>query len=103
MTDLISTTEQDGFEIKFYALPEDTDPTGSVDDDGETARQIEAGTLQWFIARVTASKAGVELGSDYLGGCAYESAEDFLDCLYYPDMVDVAIAEAREKLAELAA
>ena len=101
--ELISTTEIDGFEINFYAMPEDTDPSGEFDDGGFTARQIAEGTIEWFVACVTASKAGVELGADYLGGCAYESAADFVEELYFEDMAAAAINEAREKLAELAA
>ena len=30
-----------------------------------------------FCAKVTAEKLGIELGCDYLGGCVYESQEDF--------------------------
>lgn len=101
--ELISTTEIDGFEIKFYAMPEDTHPNDCFDDDGETAAAIHAGEYEWFIACVTASKAGIELGSDYLGGCCYSCAADFMEELYFEDMATAAINEAREKLAELAA
>lgn len=79
------------------------DPNGQFDDDGFTARQIAEGNIEWFVACVTASKADVELGADYLGGCAYESAYDFLEELYFADMAAAAINEAREKLAELCA
>lgn len=102
MRELIHTEERDGFYIRFYAMPEDTDPSGEFDDGGFTARQIAEGNMEWFVACVTASKAGVELGADYLGGCAYESAADFLEELYYEDMAAAAINEAQEKLAELA-
>jgi len=101
MQGLISTTQQDGFEINFYALPETDNPEGMFDDDGFTARQIAEGNLEWFIAFVTASKAGIELGTDHLGCCCYETAEEFLDSLYYGDMVRNAIDAAHEKLTEL--
>lgn len=101
--ELISTTEIDGFEIKFYAMPEDMHPNDAFDDGGETAAAIHAGEYEWFMACVTASKAGVELGSDYLGACCYQSAADFVEELYFEDMAAAAINEAREKLAELAA
>lgn len=102
MRELIHTEERDGFYIRFYAMPEHTDPSGEFDDGGFTARQIAEGNMEWFTACVTASKAGVELGADYLGCCAYESAADFLEELYYEDMAAAAINEAQEKLAELA-
>lgn len=101
MRELISTTEQDGFEIRFYTLPETDNPAFHFDDDLFTARQIAEGNLEWFTACVTASKAGIELGTDYLGCCCYETAEEFLDSLYYGDMVRNAIDAAHEKLAEL--
>ena len=101
--DLISTTEIDGFEVKFYAMPEDMHPNDCFDDNGATAAAINAGEYEWFMACVTASKAGVELGADYLGACCYPSAADFIEELYFEDMAAAAINEAREKLAELAA
>lgn len=102
MWELINTEERDGFEIRFYAAPEHMHPNDCFDDDGETARDIDAGLYVWFAAKVTASKAGIELGADHLGACCYSSASDFLEELYYEDMAATAINEAREKLAELA-
>ena len=102
MRELISTTQQDGFEIRFYTMPEHMHPDDCFDDGGQTAREIEAGQYQWFIACVTASKAGIVLGKDYLGGCCYETAAEFLESLSYEDMIRNAIDAARGKLAELA-
>ena len=53
------------------------------------------------MARVTASKRGVPLGTSYLGGCCYANADEFIDCSYN-DMALDAIAEARAMLAKLA-
>ena len=100
---LIDTSESNGFEIKFHVGPEDMHPNDFFDDDGETAAAIDAGQYEWFIAKVTASKAGVKLGADYLGGCCYISAHEFMDCPNYDDMVNQAIAAAKAKLAELQA
>ena len=102
MRELISITEQDGFEIRFYTLPETDNPEGMFDDDGFTARQIAEGNLEWFTACVTASKAGIVLGKDYLGCCCYETAEEFLESLYYEDMIRNAIDAARGLLDILA-
>ena len=55
------------------------------------------------VVRVTASKAGIVLGSDYLDGCCYETIADFMALDgYYPDMINNAMAEARATLAKLA-
>lgn len=109
MKELIHTAQKDGFEIHVYAMPEDISPIGqfaSGDDaaDQEIIDKINDGTYTWFVAQVTASKEGVELGCDYLGGCCYLSYDDFIKSNdYYADMVDVAITEAKAKLAKLCA
>ena len=105
--ELINTETRDGFEVRMYAAPEETSFNegfwGDYDENGaETARAIEEGRLAWFMVKVAAYRLGIELGSDYLGGCAYESASDFLDDLYYEDMAAAAISEARQTLVGLA-
>ena len=39
-----------------------------------------------------------EIGSAYLGGCAYYHAEDFLNDAYFRDMIKESIGEARKYL-----
>src|SRR5258707_7780988 len=93
----IHTEQRNGFEIAFYALPEDTDPADSFDiqEGDDTLERIASGYYDWFCARVTASKAGIVLGDDYLGCCCYESASNFPeDSGCYEDMVQTAIANA---------
>ena len=97
----IHTEVRDGFDIAFYALPEDTNPADcfDIEPDDRTLELIENGTYDWFIAKVTASKAGVELGADYLGACCYDSAGDFVKSGdYYDSMVDEAICQARARI-----
>ena len=67
----------------------------SWDEDGDVARQINAGILGHFQFRVTVSLNGVMLGTDYLGGCIYENPEDFRGNGYFRGMVMAAIADAR--------
>ena len=106
---LIHSENVGGFEIKFYALPEDMNPRDCFDSGEEYREQdedwfdkIESGYYDWFIARVTASKNGVELASDYLGGCWYESAMEFVTANdYYSDMVQTVIQEAKETIKKL--
>lgn len=101
MWELIDTAQHDEFEVRFYAAPEQDSPDDYFDDDGETARLVADGLYQWFIARVAVFKAGVELGNAYLGACCYESPAQFLDSIYYRDMVAEAFAEARAQLVAL--
>ena len=101
MWELINTEKRDGFVIRFYATPEDVHPNDSFDDEGQTARDIDAGLYEWFTAKVTASMAGIDLGTDYLGCCCYPNVTDFMGELYYEDMVAAAIHQAREHLAAL--
>jgi hypothetical protein len=105
--ELMHTEMQDGFEIHLHFTPEDDAPEGyfaSGDDaaDAELCARIHSGVWLWFVARVTASKAGIALGTSYLGACCYASAAEFIDCSF-DDMALDAIAEARDTLAKLAA
>lgn len=106
---LVHTEEKDGFEIRLYVFPDDDDPTGHFatgDEaaDAELVRQIRDGELEWFVAKVTASKEGIELGADHLGGCCYESYEAFWKAGdYYLDMVSEAIEQAKAAIARLCA
>lgn len=101
----IKTDTVEGFDITFAVAPEDSAPDWdfeTVEERDELLRKIENGDLDWFVARVTASKNGIELASDYLGGCCYESVDEFIDDGYYFDMVQNVITEARETITELA-
>jgi len=105
--ELIDTQERDGFTLELHFAPEDDAPedhfaTGDDAADAELCARIRNGTLLWFVARVTASKAGIALGTSYLGACCYDSAGEFVNCSYN-DMALDAIAEARAALAALAA
>jgi len=107
---LIDTREVDGFTIETYAHHENESPRGQFmnedgSDDEETIAKIHNGEYAWFAAQVCASKAGITLGSDWIGCCCYESEAAFItpDDGYWPDMVNAAITEARAKLSELCA
>jgi hypothetical protein len=94
-----------GFHIKLEITSEDYAPDWDFENEEdrlETLQKIENGSLLWFVAKVSASRKGIELGSDYLGGCCYSSIQEFLQEGYYVDMIDSAIAEARKTLEELA-
>ena len=105
--ELIHEEQAEGFTIRFYAIPEDSHPRDSFDDTchdiDEICRKIDNGTYVWFVAKVTASKNGIELASDYLGGCLYESCKQFVtDNDYYADMKARVIEEAKQTIHILA-
>lgn len=96
----------DEFEIYFTPLVEYNTIEGSMDDElaKDTIERVESGELVWFCAKVTAWKAGVELGEEYLGSCCYESFKDFYTTYkedYYADMRDRAISQGKAKIKRL--
>ena len=103
----IHTETAAGFDIVFSVAPETDAP--DWDFDSEEDRQdlidrINDGRLAWFVARVQAFKNGILLGTDYLGGCCYDSPMQFVNASdYYGDMVENVVAEAREALEQLTA
>lgn len=104
MAQTIHIFTKDGFDIRFAVFPELMHPNDAFDDDGETARAIDAGEYEWFVAMVTASKNGVDLAEEYLGACCYETFEAFMEeGGYFDDMVDEAINLAKQKIEELTA
>lgn len=104
---LVETVQ--GFDIYFTPLVEyDTLESLYPDDTPaqikEAAEKLERYEAVLFCAQVTAHKAGVELSSDYLGACHYDSYEDFYIKYkgdYYAGMVDTVISEAKQKIKEL--
>jgi len=101
---LIHTENREGFEIQFHALNEHLalDQLFEAEDVPELAEKIESGELVYFCANVRAYKNGIELSSEYLGGCLYADEKDFInnDC-YYGDMVAAAIENARAAIKAL--
>lgn len=94
------------FSVIFETLPE-YDVDLSFDDDGSIREGLQEGLYVAFVAKVAVYYRGREVAADYLGGCIYESPEDFMDhrglakgCgSYFSDMVRNAIAEARKVLS----
>jgi len=99
----IHTEEIQGFNIVFSITYEDSHPKDCFDYEEEEMRElcdkIDRGVYSWFMARVQAYKNGVLLGTDYLGGCLYDSPMQFVtNADYYSDMVNNAINEAKNTL-----
>lgn len=97
----------------------------SWDDTGEVRERIESGLYVMFCAKVAVLLDGREIAADYLGQCIYESGREFVtshrdpdpmnrNCTlmraarggqgaighYFPDMVSIAVKEAREALID---
>lgn len=104
MWETVHTEVRDGFAVALSIAPEDKAPDWEGEtqaDREETARRIDNGSLLWFVARVTASRHGIVLGTDYLGGCLYDSVGEFLRDEYFQNMVEEAIGDARRMIERL--
>lgn len=100
---LIHTEDFEGFTIRGYACEEDLNPADHFEDE-EVIEGIRSGRYDWFCAKVTASKNGIKLADDYLGGCCYESVREFFNEVdgYYHDMRAVVVEAAKAAIKELA-
>ena len=96
----IHTDVVDGFDVTLYVTPEDENPADHFKD-AEIVQDIREGRLDWFIAKVSASKHGVELADDYLGACCYESTNSFIKDPYYIEMVQNVIIDAKAMIQKL--
>ena len=106
---MIEETEvRDGITFEFVLTDEpeymsiEDSFDGTVD---ELYRDVENGKYMWFCACLKAYVFGVEVGSDSIGGCMYESLEDFKKTSgYYEDMKENCVKQAMEfinKIKEL--
>ena len=95
----------EGFDIYFEELPEEQDVYSYLRIElGWTEKEANEYTGEFFCARVSAVKNGIELASDYLGTCIYNNVEDFYTTYkddYYADMRNTVIVEAKEVIQEL--
>ena len=57
--------------------------------------RIETGRTLWFVARVRVLLDGREIAADYLGGCCYNTIEEFRRDGYFYDMARSALKDAR--------
>lgn len=102
--EIIDEREQDGFTIKAYALPECISPREVFVGKNEGANaqiieDIDTGRLLWFGVKVAAHKAGIELATEYLGGCCYTSFAEFAsDEGGYSDMRTAVVEAAKDSI-----
>lgn len=112
--DTLAEYSRDGFDIIVDKTYEDLDPKDMFDDsiDPDTGKpyfdmdeiysDINNGNLDWFMLRVRVFVAGVELGTDYVGGFLYKDAREVLTDGVVEDMIHTAMQEARVQVRELA-
>ena len=90
--------------IETAVAPEDFEPDWDFEneqDRQDTLEKINNGDLSWFQVRVRVLlDHKFEVGADYLGGCCYETTEEFLHDAYWRDMVHSACSEARNYLTK---
>ena len=103
----IEAGRRDGFDLRFEFYPEDMHPADSFDDTvcdlKEIMYKIETGQSEWFWVKCVASINGVDLGDDSLGGCLYDSYEQFVDENgYSEDMIEQALSQARQAVHDIA-
>ena len=104
--DIIHTEDTRGFHVVFSVTPEDCHPRDCFDLTEEELTdlcdKIDRGVYAWFDARVEVYQQGILLGSDFLGGCLYDTPMTFVkESEYYDDMINNAIQEANFNLEKL--
>lgn len=123
--DFAWTHETARFLVALHIEPEDMDPADYFEFPEDIAA-VRNGDVEWFQASVIVyGPDGEELGSDSLGGCAYDTVREFYEshrdidpmnrnssimraangertaiCHYFPEMVRNAITQARKTMAE---
>ena len=126
MSETVWTFKTRNYTIALEILPEDLDPADSFEFP-EDIKAVRNGNVEWFCACVSIyGPNGALLGRDYLGGCAYATVEEFYTshrdrdpmnrncsvmraaqgdnvviCHYFPEMVRIAIIEARNAIRSL--
>ena len=100
---------KEGFHIHFEAEPEHTTlqellPSHTPDQIADLYDQIACGDIVVFCAKVSACKYGLELGTAYLGGCIYDSYDQFYTKYKsegFEGLVAEAITEAKDTVRRL--
>ena len=99
----LASYEREGFLVIVDKTWDDMDPRYCFDteDADEVVSKISDGSYDWFMLRVRVLLDGHELGSNYLGGCCYENANDVLTDGTAEDCIATALIEARSEVRRL--
>lgn len=100
----IHTFKTDRLTVETAVAPEDFEPDWDFQSEEERQElfdKINDGYLAWFQVRVRVLlDHKFEIGADYLGGCCYETTDEFLHEDYWHALVYDACKEAREYLTK---
>ena len=101
--DELATYQREGYEIIVDKSWEDMNPRDcfDFDEDEELFRKIENGTYDWFMLRVRVLVEGLELDSEYLGGCCYEDAKEVLTDGTAEDLIAQSLDNAKKQVYRL--
>ena len=103
--DTLAEFERDGYEIIVDKTYEDMHPRDSFDDSchdiDEICEDIDSGNLDWFMLRVRVLVEGLELASEYLGGCLYEDPKEILTDGTAEDIINMALEHAKSQVYRL--
>ena len=101
--DTIAEFERNGYTIIVDKTYEDMHPRDCFesDDVDEIIKDIDRGHLEWFMLRVRVLVEGLELASEYLGGCLYEEPREILTDGTAEDIIDMALDHAKSQVYRL--
>jgi hypothetical protein len=101
----LAVYEREGYEIIVDKTWEDISVADSFDDTqfdiAEINHNIEHGNLDWFMLRVRVLVEGLELDSEYLGGCLYEDAREVLTDGTAEDLIAQSLDNAKQQVYRL--
>ena len=105
MYDDLHTIEHEGFTVRTTIEAETSDPDWDFENEEQRQAlldQIEAGSMLYFSVAVEAWKNGIKFDTQYMGGCYYETLQDFIDNGgYYDDMVQDVVDKAKLEIKGL--
>ena len=103
--DTLAEFEREGYDIIVDKTYEDMHPSDSFDDEcyniKELCEDIDSGRLDWFMLRVRVMVEGLELASEYLGGCLYADPKEVLTDGTAEDIISQALDSAKMQVYRL--
>jgi len=104
--DTLTRFERNGLTVIVDKTYEDTDPWDELsecfDDKKQLYADIESCKYDWFMLRVRVMFEGLELATEYCGGCLYEDAREVLTDGLADDLIGEAMDTAQKRIADLA-
>jgi hypothetical protein len=103
--DTLAEFEREGYDIIVDKTWEELSVKDCFDDTqfdiAEINHNIDRGQLDWFMLRVRVMVEGLELASEYLGGCLYEDAREVLTDGTAEDIIGQALDSAKMQVYRL--